>query len=452
MGPALQQERLHPKSWDAIIRRLLLVLLLALSACGGGSSSPTSPGTATPTPTPTPTATAGVANVAAVILDAGPASLGSANAAFNTPFVTITICAPGSTTNCQTIDHVILDTGSVGLRIIQPVINASLLTALPPETDTSGQPVGECYQYVASYAFGSVRQVDFSIAGETVRSMPVQIIGDTGTFANVPSACSSGGGSAITTVNSFGANAIIGIGSTGTDCGTICQAGQHTGAIYYDCPASGCAQIIARTASTVAPFEQLPNPVAAFATDNNGTILTLPAVPQAGVASLSGTITFGIGTQPDNSLTAATLLTLTTSQSNLGPGLLTATFNGATLQQSYVDSGSTVYFFEDSSLVLCPANNFNAFYCPASPLALSPIITGQNGVSGSAAFTLYNPTTLRGNVTVAPGLGVDPLIAFPKQADPASFDVGIPFYFGRTVYTAIEGANAGGTLGPYVAF
>ena len=38
----------------------------------------------------------------------GPAALGANNAAFNTPFVTITLCAPGSSTNCQTIDHVIL--------------------------------------------------------------------------------------------------------------------------------------------------------------------------------------------------------------------------------------------------------------------------------------------------------------------------------------------------------
>ena len=47
---------------------------------------------------------------------------------------------------------------------------------------------------------------------------------------------------------------------------------------------AAAAAIIARAANAAAPFQQLPNPVAAFATDNNGTILSLPAVPQAGVA------------------------------------------------------------------------------------------------------------------------------------------------------------------------
>lgn len=432
----------------------VMFVALALSGCGGGSSTPSTATTAmaTATATPTPTATARVANVTDVTFDAGPTTLGSGHAAFNSPFVTITICAPGSTTNCQTIDHVILDTGSVGLRILQPVINASLLAALPVETDPAGNPVGECYKYILSYAFGSVRQADFKIAGETVANMPFQAIADTGTFATVPASCSSGGGSQVATVNDFDANAIIGIGTTATDCGMICQAAGSSGAIYYDCPATGCELIIARAASAVAPFQQLPNPVAAFAADNNGTILTLPAVPQAGLATLSGTLTFGIGTQPDNSLTATTILTLTTAQSKLGPGLLTAKYGNKVLSQSYLDTGSSEYFFEDSSLALCTQSSLTGFYCPASPIPLSPSLTGQNDITVSAAFTLYNPNDVNGASRVAPGLGVNPQVAFMTQDYGNSFAFGVPFYFGRTVFTAIEGVNAGGTPGPYVAF
>jgi hypothetical protein len=33
-----------------------------------------------------------------------------------------------------------------------------------------------------------------------------------------------------------------------------------------------------------------------------------------------------------------------------------------------------------------------------------------------------------------------------------TFGWGLPFYFGRNVYTAMENVNAGGTTGPYFAF
>jgi hypothetical protein len=438
-----------------IIPRFVVPLFaaFALAACGGGDSSSPAATTATATPTPTPTATPTPTNVAAVTLDAGPSSLGSADRAFNMPFVTITICAPGSTSNCQTIDHVLLDTGSVGLRIIQPAIGAGLLAALPVQAASSGDPVGECYQFVTSYAFGSVRLADFRIGGETVAAMPFQAAGDTGAFATVPGSCSSGGGSALATVASIGANGILGIGTTATDCGTICQtAGHSSGAIYYDCPASGCDQVIARIASSVAPFQQLPNPVAAFALDNNGTILTLPTVPPAGLATLNGTLVFGIGTQPNNALTAATILTLTSSTNRLGPGFLTATFNGASFPQSYLDTGSSVYYFEDSSLTACPAGELSGFYCPASPISLTPSLTGVNGATANAAFTLYNPNNLAGTINVAPGLGINPQVSSMDKGGGDSFAFGIPFYFGRTVFTAIEGVNAGGTQGPYVGF
>lgn len=430
-----------------------LLAVFALAACGGGGTSSPAENSTTPTPTPTATATAAPGNVADVIVDAGPDSLAGNNSDFNAPFVTITLCAPGSTTNCQTIDHVLLDTGSVGLRIIQPVLSATLLAALPLEVAPSGNPVGECYQYITSYVFGSVRQADFKIAGESVAAMPVQVVGDTGAFTAVPDSCSSGAGTQTDTVDSFGANAIIGIGATATDCGIRCQtAGGYSGAIYYDCPTSGCDQIIARNASTVAPFQQLPNPVAAFPLDNNGTIITLPAVAKAGVVSLTGKITFGIGTQANNVLAATHILTLTSSASYYGPGLLTALFDGQTLPVSYLDTGSNVYYFEDSTIPTCGQGDLSGFYCPTSPVDLSPTLTGQNGVSVSGDFTLYNPNDLANTVDVAPGLGINPQLDPKYKNDSQSFAFGLPFYFGRTVYTAIEGANAGGTIGPYVAF
>jgi hypothetical protein len=36
--------------------------------------------------------------------------------------------------------------------------------------------------------------------------------------------------------------------------------------------------------------------------------------------------------------------------------------------------------------------------------------------------------------------------------NPGAFDWGLPFFFGRQVFTAIEGASTPGGSGPYFAF
>lgn len=435
------------------IARLVLALGLGLTlaACGGGSSGSSSSTSKTSSNSSTGSGGTSLTNYTTVTVDSGPAALTSgANAAIalNVPYVTVTICAPGSTTNCQTIDHVLLDTGSVGLRLLQPVLNSTLLAALPEQTDASGNPVGECYGFVDSYLFGSVRSVDFTIGGESVHSMPVQVVGDTGAFASVPSSCSNTGGVNEDTVQTLGANAIIGIGFTPTDCGSACTvAGGSAAAIYYDCPSTGCSAIVARTSATTAPFQQLPNPVAAFAADNNGTILSLPSVASGGAASVTGTLYFGIGTQSNNALGSATVLTLD------GNGFLTATYNGTSLPDSFIDSGSNLYYFVDSTIAACTATNFTAYYCPASPLLLSPTLKGGNGTTASGAFTLYNAQTeLAANVSAVPGVGANPNASNFANPINNSFDFGLPFFFGRNVYTAISGRSAGGTAGPYNAF
>jgi len=431
-----------------MLRRFLalgaFVLLAGCGGGGGGGSSSTGTGTTPP---------AAVQNYATVTVDQGPAGLGYTQD--NVAYVSVTLCAPGSTTNCQTIDHVQVDTGSVGLRIIGSVLNASLLSALTSETDPTGNPVAECYQYVDGYVFGSVRQADFTIGGEKVSSMPVNVIGDTGVFSTVPSSCSSGGGTNEDTVPDFGANGIIGIGVTSTDCGTICEsAGGESAAIYFDCPSSGCSTIIGRAANTTAPFQQLPNPVAAMSTDNNGSILMLPSAPAAGEVSMSGTLYFGIGTETNNGLGSTKIYTTTGSESANGPGLITATLNNQTLNESYIDSGTSLYTFVDTSIAACTESGLNGFYCPASPVTINPTIQGQNGVSTAVQIAIDNANTLFQNTTftVLPGLGLNPNVAFPNTAYPSSFAFGLPFFYGRSVATAIEGRNAAGTAGPYFAF
>jgi hypothetical protein len=397
-----------------------------------------------------------LSNFASLVVDGGPAGLQTGSQGYlqsNFAYVSVTLCVHATTT-CQTIDHVQVDTGSVGLRILASSLNSALLSGLPNETDANGDPVGECYGYIDGYAFGSVRTADTQIGGETVASMPLQVIGDTGAFGTVPSNCSTGGGTNLDTLYNLGANGIIGIGTTGTDCGTSCTvAGGYAAAIYYDCPSSGCSSVIARAASTTAPFQQLPNPVAAMSVDNNGSFITFPSVAAGGATTLSGTLYFGIGTETNNALGSATELTTTLSTDADGSGLITAVFNGQSLPDSFIDSGSSIYFFEDASVPQCAETTYAGYYCPASPVGLTPTLQGQNGASASAAFTLYNAETLLStNNSALPGIGGSPKGLGIANPYPTSFDFGLPFFYGRSIYTAIEGKTVGTTAGPFYAF
>ena len=437
-----------------MIRSALVVCaLLLLSACGGGGGGSTSGGSGTGAGSPPPPPPA-LTNLATLTVDTGPSGLDTGPNGYlqyNVAYVSVTLCAPGTTT-CQTIDHVQVDPGSGGRRMLQSALTPTLRGALPIETDTKGNPLGECYGYVDGYAFGSVRQADFQIGGEKVAGMPFQVIGDTGVFASVPAQCSGGGGANLNTLNALGANGIIGIGVTTTDCGAACAtAGGFSAAIYYDCPSSGCASIPAEAATTSAPYQQLPNPVAAMSTDNNGTIVSLPAATAA-EASLTGTLYFGIGTQTNNALGSAAVLLTSTSASPNGAGLITATYSGQTLNESTLDSGSNLYLFVDSTITGCTGQDAG-YYCPSSPLSLSATLQGTNAATTSVAFTLQNADTLLATSDgVLPGIGGNPNVFPGLNAYPQSFDFGLPFFYGRNVYTALEGRNAGGTTGPYFAF
>jgi hypothetical protein len=347
--------------------------------------------------------------------------------------VSVTLCTPGTST-CQTIDHVLVDTGSYGLRIIAPgVLDPAL--ALPAVTGPGGNPAGECAQFVSGYLWGSVNRADVKIAGETAPSLPVQQVSDSGAaFAHIPSACGSIGAN-LGSVAALGAKGILGVGLFNHDCGTACATRVVAGT-YYECTASGCAGAVMPLASQVA------NPVAAFATDNNGVALAMPAAASGGATTLTGTLIFGIDTQANNQIGSATVYA---ANSN---GNFTTVYKGRTLASSFLDSGSNGLFFSDSSIARCSsASGFSGFYCPATPLSLSAVNTSANGgASGTVNFSIVNPQTLDTTIRAA---SVGGSIG---RSNSSTFDWGMPFFFGRTVFVAIDGASTLHGTGPYWAY
>ena len=401
---------------------LCAILAASAIACGGGGGSTAGGGGGGGGGGPT-------SNTTSVIVDAGPS-----NNSVNTMFTSVTLCVPGSTTNCQTIDHIQVDTGSYGLRILAPVLTLTL----PVVTLASGGSLAECTQFVDGYSWGPVVTADLQIAGETANSLPVQVIGDS-RFTNIPSACSSTGGTQEDTVASFGANGILGVGPFELDCGNCDTVAQG---LYYACAAT-C------TDTTVPANQQVPNPVTHFAADNNGVMVSFPSVAAGGASNVMGSLIFGIDTQTDNASGTETVLTVDNNAE------LSIMFNSTTLANSFIDSGSNGIYFSDSSIVTCtappndPTSQIVNFYCPASTLTLPITIVGMNGTStNNLTFQVGNAETMLQN-----NFDAFPLLAGTLPAGNAgTFDFGLPFFYGRRVAVVVQGAMTKAGTGPYIAF
>jgi hypothetical protein len=408
---------------------LCAALCLSALSCGGGGSSVASSasGGSGSSGSTTPTGS----NVVSVVVDAGPTST---SPDVNTLFTTVTVCVPG-TSSCQTIDHIQVDTGSFGLRILAPVLTLSL----PVQTFTNGASLLECTAFVDGYSWGPVALADVQISSETASSVPVQVIGDPN-FTNVPANCSSVG-PAEDTVATFGANGILGVGVFAQDCGSGCVTTADND-VYYSCTSTLCEP------TTVALSSQVPDPVTLFAMDNNGVIIQLPSVAAQGAATVTGSMIFGIDTQTNNKSGGQKVLTV---DATLGD--FTTVFNGQSLNQSFLDTGSNGLYFNDTSIAPCTDTGVTDFYCPATTQSFSATLQGQNDVSASVSFSVGDAETLGGNDAS--------LVAFPTLAGPYTssadgsadtFDWGLPFFYGRTVYTAFENETTSVGTGPYVAF
>jgi hypothetical protein len=333
---------------------------------------------------------------------------------------------PG-TSSCKTIDHVILDTGSSGLRIMSSALVS--LPDLPPVSSGDGKTLGECVQFVSGYTWGRIRSADVQLAGHTLNSLAIQVIGDT-SAGNVPASCANTGAS-LNTVRSLGGNGILGVDALAQDCGSACASAEKPGA-YYACSEAGCQPV------SVGLDRQVHNPVALLDSDNNGVVVDLPAISSSGASSVHGWLFLGIGTQDNNGPENAVVIDLKMN------GTFTTRFNDKDYQ-GIIDSGSNGIFFNVADGILPRCSN-SSFYCPLSVQRLSATNTGTNGVSSTVDFRVANARELFERVGN---------VAFDNLAGTITvgyFDWGLPFFFGRKVFTAIEGRDTPVGKGPFVAY
>lgn len=349
-------------------------------------------------------------------------------------FTNVIVCVPG-TSNCQTIDNVLVDTGSFGLRLVSSAVTLSL----PQSKDSSGNAIGECTQFADSFNWGPVVTADVQLAGEKATNVPMQVLGSA-SFPTAPSDCTDGGLAENDSVATLGANGILGIGVFRHDCGDACAPPQTTvPAVYFSCATSTC------TPALVAVDAQVQNPIWLLTQDNNGVAITLPSVGANGAPSASGTLTLGVNTESNNQLGSAAILL-----ADPGSGGFATVFQQNNFADSILDSGSNAFFFLDNTatnLPLCAAPN-DSFYCPTASTNFQAV---NQSATGSGSSTV---SPVQWSIANALDLFNTGNAAFNNLGgpNPGSFDFGLPFFFGRTVFVGINGTTAGPNAGPFFAY
>jgi hypothetical protein len=216
--------------------------------------------------------------------------------------------------------------------------------------------------------------------------------------------------------------------------------------------------------------------VALFAADNTGVVMDLPLLTNAsGQENVYGTLVF-----LDASAGDATLSTTTVYFADAYGDFYSAITNAnqpyvatpTICSNSFIDSGSNGFFIPSSSLNI-PADS-NGWYIPTATVSVTGGIASQNSASipatfqSSPVFSIANADTVlfpanNGANTAYNDLGgpsggpCDTSPSGNEGANSASgIDWGLPFFYGRPIYTALETTQltVSGTtyVGPFWAF
>lgn len=378
----------------------MIISVLMVASCGGGGSPNTS------------VEVAAHSNAVKIKVNSG-----VRGDYINGLFTSVTICPPSR--SCFDIDNILVDTGSTGLRILASAVPSG--SPIFNRYIKNGKYVGECSQFVSGVMWGPMAMVDVKLNGETASNIPVQIMGDN-TFNAVPAECAARG-AIMNSIQTLAANGILGISNFIADCGMVCVSNSNNG-LYYGCAANSCEKI------ALSEDEQIQNPVAHFVVNNNGSVIVLPEVPGNSAESAEGKLIFGINTQRNNQLLDVRSVSL-----NQQTASFSTIYSGRNYSASYFDTGSNAIYFDDLSIAQCSGISLQGYYCPLDNITLNVILQGIRQECHSFSFAISNAERSLQSSTL---YAVQPYLAGIAGGSGQDFVWGLPFYFGKTFFTAIE--------------
>ena len=398
------------------IRNWLIFIILGniLIACGiGGASTTTS---IKQTNMVTPIATPQSPNLPLYITQTpGNSVCGNPNSACTS----VTICHPNQPNNCATVDNVLLDTGSFGLRLFTN--NAIDSLNLPIESIfllPRSRSIATCVTYGDNSAnWGPVAIADVVLSGSLAQSVPIQLINTT--YIGVESNCASA--IPYSSPATFGFNGILGVGPLINDGGR-----------YFSCDTKNCTHI----SISNRPQLQVSNPIGLFRESayNNGLTLKFPNIGSSGGYGAIGYAIFGVGTNDDNAINSNINIYPIIPRNSIPITMQTTLFNANST--GFLDTGSNGLFF-DSSISSCTTGVANGWYCPNDNQSLYPSNQSKNGTYIPVNINIANAGAL-----FSTGNGAFANLGSLYDGTNRYFDYGLPFFFSKTVYIGFKGKRS----------
>ena len=343
---------------------------------------------------------------------------------FNRLVVSVTICVP-NTGHCATIEDVMVDTGSTGLRREGSAMPPGF--RLPDVLGQAGKPLAECLRFVHDVAWGPLYRADLHMGGLTAADVPIQIISDG--RQPQPDACPR---SDVRPTS----NGTLGIGPLLVDCRDPCRQGSVNPGVFFNDAGSWVP-----VSGDVARSDRLPNPVSLFPVHGNGVMFDAPTPPAGGAREVMGTLTFGVGTAANNRLGAARIVRIDDA------GHFTTLYGGKAYPDSSIDSGTETYILEDLRLPVCA--RMPGAFCVDPDRRLDATMVGRDGASAPASFTVGDY-----EARLASGVGASDTMAVPADPVSRAFVWGAPFFMGRRVSVVFDGKavkGGDGLIGPFYA-
>jgi hypothetical protein len=361
------------------------------------------------------------------------------------------------------IDHVQVDTGSVGLRVLASKVKD--LNLQPVEI--SANPVlnaWECFPFVIGGLWGANVKAVVGLGTQKTGELAIQLIEDNDKAPLQPTAdcIAAADKNILASAGALGSNGILGIGSTNLDCGSVCLDASYlankTFVQYYGCPTNATSSVNCSTTTGVDAPLQVSNPVSAFVNTafRDGVVLAMPAVTNPGAASATGELIFGLNTRPNNTVPLmAKKVMLGVDVNNMDAYLnittqLTRGANVQTFSSSYLDTGTNGLFFSDTSpspLALCLGSTW---YCPQNLLTLDAVISDGGSTTQNAVgvqFQVANAEALfsTSNTAFSGASGAAP-------TGSTAFAWGMPFFYGKRVYMSIWDITSFSSPAPWYAW